>query len=86
MTQILDRFSFEAVKMNPQVLACAFLIWFLILGCGILSINSQPFTNRQRWFWILAIVCLPGVGLLCYLPFSLSKDSPAKLYRGKAQK
>jgi hypothetical protein len=86
MTEFLDRFSFDAPKMNAQILACLVLVWLLVLVCGILSINSQPFSSRQRWFWILVIVCLPCVGLLCYLPFSLNKDRLSKLYRGKARK
>ena len=56
------------------------------LANAVLSIINQSFTHRQRWFWILTIVCLPGVGLLCYLPFSLGKDRPGKLYRGERRK
>jgi hypothetical protein len=58
----------------------------MVLACAVFSIRSQSFTPRQRWFWILTIACLPAVGLLCYLPFSLGKDRPAKLYRGERRK
>ena len=86
MSELLNRFSFDATKFNSQVAVFLVIIWLLVLGCAILSINSQSFTQRQRWFWIITIVCLPAVGLLCYLPFSLSKDRPGKMYRGEHRK
>jgi hypothetical protein len=86
MPDILNRFSFDAAKFNTLTAVGLAIAWLLVLGCAILSITSQSFTLRQRWFWILIIVCLPGVGLLCYLPFSLSKDRPEKLYRGEHRK
>lgn len=82
MTELLNRFSFEAAKFNYQVAICLGVIWLAVVGCALFSIQSQPFSPRQRWFWILTILCLPGIGLLCYLPFSLSRDRPGKLYRG----
>jgi cytochrome bd-type quinol oxidase subunit 2 len=86
MSELLDRFSFDASKFNAQVAVFMVIVWLLVLGCAVLSISSQSFTRRQRWFWILTIVCLPVVGLLCYLPFSLSKDRPGMLYRGEHRK
>ena len=86
MSELLDRFSFDATKFTSQTAAALIIIWLLVIGCAVLSINSQSFTQRQRWFWILTILCLPAVGLLCYLPFSLSKDRPGKMYRGESKK
>ena len=86
MRDFFSRFSLDAVKIDSQILVFIILVWLLVVGCGIHSINSQPFNNRQRWFWILLIVCLPCIGILCYLPFSLSKDRLSKLYRGKTKK
>ena len=86
MSEFLNRFSFDAAKFNSSTAACLAAIWLVVLGCAVLSIFSQAFTPRQRWFWLLTIVCLPAVGLLCYLPFSLSKDRPGKMYRGGSGK
>lgn len=86
MSELLNRFSFDAIKFNSQVAVFLVIIWLLVLGCAMLSIKSQSFTQRQRWFWIIIVVGLPAVGLLCYLPFSLSKDRPGKLYRGENRK
>jgi len=86
MSDLLQRFSFSAAKFDKGTVACLVVIWLLVLGCAMLSIYSQSFTRRQRWFWILTIVCFPGVGLLCYLPVSLAKNRPEKLYRGERRK
>ena len=86
MRALLERFSFNAVKFDSQLLVCMVIVWLLVLVCAILSIVSQSLTPKQRWFWILVVVCLPCVGLLFYLPFSLSKDSPARLYKGAHKK
>ena len=83
MSELLNRFSLEAAKFSLQTAVCMAAIWLAVVACGLLSIRSQAFSARQRWFWILTIVCLPGLGLLCYLPFALDKDRPGKLYRGQ---
>ena len=85
MQDFLSRFSFDAVKFNNQVLAFLIIIWIMVLACGVHSIMSQPFNSRQRWFWILLIVCLPGIGLLSYLPFALTKDRPATYFKRKGR-
>jgi hypothetical protein len=86
MLDLLNRFSFSAAKFDSATMAILVIVWLLVLTCAVSSIRSQSFNRRQLWFWILIIVCLPGVGLLCYLPFSLGKDSPGKLYRGEHRK
>jgi hypothetical protein len=86
MSDILNRFSFDAAKFNTLTAVGLAIAWLLVVGCAMLSIKSQAFTLRQRWFWVLIIVCLPGIGLLCYLPFSLTSNRPEKLYRGERRK
>ncbi|MCX8089760.1 MAG: hypothetical protein N3I86_02335 [Verrucomicrobiae bacterium] len=81
MSELLNRFSFDAAKFNAQTALCMLIIWLMVLGCAIWSIRSQSFTSRQRWFWILTVVCLPGIGVLFYLPFSLGKDRLPAFYR-----
>ena len=81
MSELLSRFSFDAVKFDNQLLFFLVIIWVMVLACAVHSVMSQPFNKRQRWFWILLIVCLPGVGLLSYLPFALTKDRPAAYFK-----
>ena len=68
MRELLNRFSIDAIKINGQTITCALVIWVAVLGCALASINSQPFNQRQRLFWIVFVLCVPLVGLLCYLP------------------
>jgi hypothetical protein len=86
MPDLLNRFSFNEAKFDGQMMAVLVIVWLLVLVCAVSSIRSQAFNRRQLWFWVVIIVCLPGVGLLCYLPFSVSKDNQGKLYRGEHRK
>ncbi|HON06501.1 MAG TPA: PLDc N-terminal domain-containing protein [Verrucomicrobiota bacterium] len=70
MSGILNRFSVDAIKMDEQVIACMVIIWFFVLLCTLSSINKQPFTSKQRLFWMIVVTALPLVGVLLYLPFS----------------
>lgn len=71
MRETLNRFSLDAVKFNDQMLVCLVAIWLVVIGTAISSIHSQPFSKKQRLFWTLVVICLPVVGLLIYLPFSM---------------
>jgi len=75
MSGILNRFSADAIKMNTQVIACMIIIWFFVILCTLSSINKQPFTSKQRLFWIIVVTAFPLVGVLLYLPFSFKIES-----------
>ncbi len=75
MSEILNRFSVDAMKMNSQVIACMIIIWFLVLLCTLSSINKQPFKKKQRIFWIIIVTAFPLLGVLLYLPFSFRIES-----------
>jgi hypothetical protein len=79
MREALNRFSLDAVKFNSQMLLCLIAIWLVVIGTTISSIYSQPFSKKQRMFWILLVVCLPVVGLLIYLPFSMPEGRQSVL-------
>lgn len=68
--EFLSRFSFDSPKFGTQVMACIAIIWLAVLFCALTSINSQPWTRRQRIFWIVIVTAIPFVGVLMYLPFS----------------
>ncbi len=68
MTDLLNNFSVDAIKLNWQTITCAIILWFTTLYCGIWSINQQPFNRRERMFWTVIVIAIPLFGLLGYLP------------------
>ena len=86
MSSLLQRFSLRSIKFNSPVIAILLALWIVILVCAVSSIISQPFTKRQRIFWLVLVVCFPLVGLLAYLPFSFKRDDLPQLTLAKAKK
>ena len=83
MTHLLNRFSLQAEKWNSAVTLALLFIWIAVIGCVVSSILSQPFDRRQRLFWIAAVVFLPGIGLLAYLPFAFHKEDLPHMFQRK---
>lgn len=79
MRENLNKFSLDAVKFNDQMFICLVAIWLVVIGTAISSIYSQPFSKKQRLFWSLLVICLPVVGLLIYLPFSMPEGRHSAL-------
>ena len=86
MSELLNRFSFQASKFNAQLAACFSFLWLVVLWCVIASILAQPFSPRQRLFWIAVVVCLPLLGVLAYLPFSFKREDLPQFFVMKTQK
>jgi hypothetical protein len=86
MSELLSRFTFQESKLTTQIWMVAAGLWITILLCTISSILTQPFTKKQRLFWILLVLFVPIFGLLAYLPFSIRRDElpTAFLIRGSA--
>lgn len=84
----LSKFSFEPEKIQGKMWLVVLAVWLLVLVCAVGSIFSKPahLTARQRLFWLLIVVLLPGLGVLIYLPFShknegfnfMTKPKPVK--------
>ncbi len=74
MSELLHRFSLQSAKFSPQVIIAALLIWLTVLVCAVTSIMGQPFSKRQRMFWLAVVVFVPLIGVLAYLPFSFRKE------------
>ncbi|MEO8352442.1 MAG: PLDc N-terminal domain-containing protein [Chthoniobacteraceae bacterium] len=82
MFDLLHRFSFSTASWSLEVGLGVLLLWVAIVACAISSIRAQDFTNGQRRFWAVVVICLPIIGLLAYLPFSIPRDDEprASLY------
>ncbi len=87
MSEFFSRFNFQESSLTFQVWAAAAVIWIAVLACCVTSIVSQPFSVRQRIVWIALVVCVPLLGLLAYLPFSIRRDElpTAFLMRGQSK-
>ena len=86
MTEILNRFSLEAAKFNGQIFLSLLLIWFALVYCAVTSIRSQGFSERQRRLWVWIIICVPLLGLLAYLPFSVRREDLPQVFLMKIHK
>jgi hypothetical protein len=72
--KILNRFDFANPQLTKEVLFFAAVVWALVVLCTIWSICTKYKSFRARAIWSLVVVCLPVVGLLVYLPYSLTED------------
>jgi hypothetical protein len=88
MSSLLSRFSVDPSKMDPRTSLIILGIWLVVVACAVSSILvRQPrFDARQRWFWILLVVCVPVFGLLAYLPFSFRREGYSFLRKTKQEK
>ena len=80
MKELLSRFSWDAIKFDEQVLACMIVVWLVVVGCAISSINKQSFSVAQRRFWIAFVTLVPVVGVLCYLPACFDANKYPELF------
>jgi hypothetical protein len=65
-----SRFSYSSIKFDGNVAFCMVVVWFMVLVCSLISLWGQGWSRRRTLLWAVAIICLPGVGVLAYLPFS----------------
>ena len=78
--KITSRFSLQSMRIDSVVITCLFGIWLVIIACVISSILKQPFTKKQRFFWILFNLAVPIVGILAYLPYSFNKEEVPDIF------
>ena len=88
MSTLLSRFSFDPSKIDAKIMAIVFVIWLVVLACGVGSVISHgpSFNRKQRMFWILLMVCLPVLGVLIYLPFSVKREGFTLMRQSKSEK
>ena len=80
LEKITSRFSLQSMRIDPVTIICLLVIWLLIVACAVSSVLHQPFTKRQRFFWILFVLGAPMVGVLAYLPFSFNKEEVPDIF------
>lgn len=87
MRELFSRFTFQESKLTTQIWFFAIVLWLVVVSCAIASIFAQPFSRRQRTVWVILVVCIPILGLLAYLPFSIRRDElpTAFLIRGSSK-
>jgi uncharacterized membrane protein YhaH (DUF805 family) len=87
MREHFSSFTFQESKLTTQIWLFAIALWLVVVTCAIASICAQPFGKRQRAVWIMLVVCVPILGLLAYLPFSIRRDElpTAFLIRGSSK-
>lgn len=68
------------MRIDSLVINILLALWLTITLCTISSILSQPFSKKQRLFWILLVVAMPLFGILAYLPFSINKDDVSDIF------
>lgn len=87
MREIFSRFTFQESKLTTLIWLFAAILWLMVVSCAVASICAQPFSKRQRYAWITIVVCVPILGLLAYLPFSIRRDElpTAFLMRGTSK-
>jgi phospholipase D-like protein len=74
MSEFLNRFSFSSAQSSTEIAICTGVLWALMVWCAITSIRAQPFNMTTRRFWIVVVIAVPILGLLAYLPFSLTRE------------
>jgi chromate transport protein ChrA len=75
ISQFLSRFDFSDPHFGQEMFFFVAIIWCVVLVSAVWSICSKMQKWPARAFWIAIVVCLPLVGLLLYLPFSIDSDS-----------
>lgn len=83
MLQLLQRFNLRAIKFNWIVVVILLLLWLAILASTVSSIRSQPYSRRQRNFWLVIVICIPLFGVLAYLPFSFKKEDLPFIFQAR---
>jgi len=53
----------------------AAIIWLVVVACTLSSISTRAFRTPVKVFWAVIVVAVPLVGVLAYLPFSLSEGT-----------
>ncbi|MBA4147315.1 MAG: PLDc N-terminal domain-containing protein [Verrucomicrobia bacterium] len=80
MSEILETFG---IGRSSIVIVAALFVWLAVVGCAASSVITRPCSRRERIVWLAIIVCVPLLGLIAYLPFSVHKSNHPFLFQSK---
>ncbi|WP_166442973.1 PLDc N-terminal domain-containing protein [Phragmitibacter flavus] len=63
----------NAINDHPMIYWGIGTVWALMLFATFFSIRSQASSLWVRFIWLLLVVALPGIGLLLYLLWCLTR-------------
>jgi hypothetical protein len=86
MSEILDRFSLDAIKFDMPVMAGMILAWLIVVACTVHSIWLHSKHKQTAIMWTLFVVFCPVIGLLVFLPFSFRLEHYPDLFIWKKNK
>ncbi len=72
--KILNKFDFSNPNYDREIIFLILAVWMMVIGCAIWSILTQKTSKKWKIVWICVVTCVPFLGLLAYLPFSLKGE------------
>lgn len=75
LSNFLQRFDFSHPNVTWEIVFFVAMIWLVVVASAIWSACIRMRGWPARLFWIVAIVALPVVGVVVYLPFSMDHDA-----------
>ncbi|NBR86021.1 MAG: hypothetical protein EB141_14120 [Verrucomicrobia bacterium] len=79
MKDILQRFSVDSAKLTGQIYSIAVLLYLIMLGCVIWSINQQPFDRKRRSLWTMLVIMFGPFAILPYLAIAWKNAATGSL-------
>lgn len=80
MSEILDRFSLDAIKFDLPILLGMIFAWLIVVGCAVQSVWIHSKSRGTAAMWTAFIVLCPIVGVLVFLPFSFRLEHYPDLF------
>jgi hypothetical protein len=75
LSNFLSRFDFSHPNVTSEILFFVAILWLIVVSCTVWSVCLRMRGWPARFFWIAAVVFLPVVGVVAYLPFSMDHDA-----------
>ena len=86
MSEILDRFSLDAIKFDMPVLVGMIMAWLIVVACAVHSIWLHSKHKQSAMMWTAFVVLCPIIGVLVFLPFSFRLEHYPDLFIWKKNK
>ncbi|MGV3756844.1 MAG: PLDc N-terminal domain-containing protein [Verrucomicrobiota bacterium] len=80
MSEILGRFSLDAIKFDFWVGFGMVAAWLMLVVCAVHSIWMHSKHKNSAILWTLVVVFVPVIGVLVYLPFSFKLEHYPDLF------